>query len=131
MRSLSNPIAAGTIALLAIATANARADITPRVQPGYNVPRTMHGHPDLQGVWDYRTITPLERRAELGDREFYTEEEIAQLEGRATRSMEQPPDLSGPANLVHAEYLTDPGRRVDESHRTSLIVDPSNGRMPP
>jgi hypothetical protein len=97
----------------------------------YTVPRTSWGHPDLQGVWDYRTITPLERRPELGDREFYTEEEIAQLEGRATRRMEQPPDLSGPANLVHAEYLTDPGRRVDESHRTSLIVDPPNGRMPP
>ena len=97
----------------------------------YSVPRTSWGHPDLQGVWDYRTITPLERRPELGDREFYTEEEIAQLEGRATRRMEQAPDLSGPANLVHAEYLTDPGRRVDESGRTSLIIDPPTGRMPP
>ena len=97
----------------------------------YTAPRTSWGHPDLQGVWDYRTITPLERRAEFGDREFYTEEEIAQLEGRATRRMEGPPDPNAPANLVHAEYLTDPGRRLDESHRTSLIVDPPNGRMPP
>jgi hypothetical protein len=32
---------------------------------------------------------------------------------------------------VHAEYLTDPGRRVDESRRTSLIIDPPNGRIPP
>ena len=44
--------------------------------------------------------------------------------------MEQPPDENTPANLVHAEYLTDPGRFVDESRRTSLIVDPTNGRMP-
>jgi hypothetical protein len=73
----------------------------------------------------------MERRQEVGDRAFYTDEEIAQLEGRATRRMEQPPDASTPANLVHAEYLTDPGRRVDESRRTSLIVDPPNGRMPP
>ena len=43
----------------------------------------------------------------------------------------RPPDANAPADLVHAEYLTDPGRLVDESHRTSLIVDPSNGRMPP
>jgi hypothetical protein len=45
--------------------------------------------------------------------------------------MEQPPDESTPANLVHAEYLTDPGRFLDESRRTSLIVDPANGRIPP
>ena len=102
----------------------------PAAEP-YKVPRTSWGDADLQGVWDYRTITPLERRPELADRELYTDEEIAQLEGRATRRMEQAPDLSGPANLVHAEYLTDPGRRVDESRRTSLIVDPPNGRLPP
>jgi hypothetical protein len=99
--------------------------------PAYAVPRTTWGHPDLQGVWDYRTITPLERRPELADREFYTEEEIAQMEGRATRRMEGPPDPNAPANLVHAEYLTDPGRRVDESRRTSLIIDPPTGRIPP
>ena len=98
--------------------------------PSSTVPRTSWGDPDLQGVWDYRTITPLERRPELGDREFYTDEEIAELEGRAGRRMDKPPDESTPANLVHAEYLTDPGRYVAESKRTSLIVDPPNGRIP-
>jgi len=97
----------------------------------YSVPRTSWGHPDLQGVWDYRTITPMERRPELGDRAFYTEEEVAQLEGRAARRMDKPPDESTPVGLVHAEYLTDPGRFLDESRRTSLIIDPPNGRMPP
>jgi hypothetical protein len=97
----------------------------------YTVPRTSWGDPDLQGVWDYRTITPMERRPELGDRAYYTEEEIAQLEGRAARRMEQPPDENTPVGLVHAEYLTDPGRFLDESRRTSLIVEPANGRMPP
>jgi hypothetical protein len=96
----------------------------------FTLPRTSWGDPDLQGVWDYRTITPLERRPELGDRALYTDEEIAQLEGRAARRMDQPPDESTPANLVHADYLTDPGRFLDESRRTSLIVDPPNGRMP-
>ena len=67
MRSLSNPIAAGTIALLAIATANAQTDITPRVQPGYKVPRTMHGHPDLQGTWTNATLTPVERDPKYGE----------------------------------------------------------------
>jgi hypothetical protein len=82
-------------------------------------------------VWDDRTITPLERRQELGDRAFYTDEEVAQLEGRAARRMEQPPDENTPVGLVHAEYLTDPGRYLDESRRTSLVVEPANGRLPP
>ncbi len=94
------------------------------------MPRTSWGDPDLQGVWDYRTITPLERRPSSAIARFYTDEEIAQLEGRAARRMEQPPDENTPANLVHAEYLTDPGRYVDESRRTSLIVEPANGRIP-
>ena len=102
----------------------------PAAEDPSSVPRTSWGDPDLQGVWDYRTITPLERRPELGDREFYTDEEIAELEGRAGRRMDKPPDESTPANLVHAEYLTDPGRYVAESKRTSLIVDPPNGRIP-
>ncbi|MEO8465065.1 MAG: hypothetical protein ABI640_06960 [Gammaproteobacteria bacterium] len=94
-------------------------------------PRTSWGDPDLQGVWDYRTITPMERRPELGDREFYTEEEVAQLEGRAARRMDKPPDPNAPnTGLVHADYLTDPGRHIDDAHRTSLIVDPPTGRMP-
>jgi hypothetical protein len=109
--------------------AQTAADAAP-AEP-YEVPRTSWGHPDLQGVWDYRTITPMERRPELGERAFYTDEEVAQLEGRAARRMDKPPDENTPVGLVHAEYLTDPGRFVDEAHRTSLIVDPPNGRMPP
>ena len=54
-------------------------------------PRTPWGHPDLQGTWDYRTITPLERPRELGTKEFYTDEEAKALEGRAGRRMDGPP----------------------------------------
>src|SRR5499427_7397358 len=100
-------------------------------KPSKSTPRTSWGAPDLQGVWDYRTITPLERRPEVGDRELYTDQEVAQLEGRAARRLDEAPDTSVQTNLVHADYLTDPGRHVDESRRTSLIVDPQNGRMPP
>ncbi len=110
--------------------AQTSAAAAPTAEP-FTVPRTSWGDADLQGVWDYRTITPMERRPELGDRAYYTDEEVAQLEGRAARRMEQPPDENTPVGLVHAEYLTDPGRYVDESRRTSLIVEPANGRMPP
>jgi hypothetical protein len=96
----------------------------------FAMPRTPWGHPDLQGVWDYRTITPMERPRQFGDREFYTDEEIAELEGRAAARMDQPPGEDAPVNLVHAQYMTDPGTEVDESRRTSLVVDPPNGRIP-
>ena len=92
------------------------------------VPRTPWGHPDLQGTWDYRTITPLERPRELNGREFYTEEEAAKLEGRAGRRMDGPPESIQPG-LNHAQYLTDPGRRL-AGRRTSLIIDPPDGRIP-
>jgi hypothetical protein len=117
----------GTAAVRAQAPTHAAATAK---SPPFKLPRTSWGDPDLQGVWDYRTITPLERRPELGDRERYTDEEVAQLEGRAAKRMDKPPDENTPTGLVHAEYLTDPGRFVDESRRTSLIVDPKNGRMP-
>src|SRR5438067_7141288 len=44
------------------------------------LPRTPDGRPDLQGVWDYRTITPLERPKELGTKEFFTDLEAANFE---------------------------------------------------
>jgi hypothetical protein len=93
------------------------------------VAKTPWGDPDLQGTWDYRTITPLERSRELGDREFYTEEEKQTLEGRAGRRMDAPPDEIRPG-LTHAQYATDPGRFIADGNRTSLVVDPPDGRIP-
>ena len=50
-------------------------------QTSYNPPRTPYGRPDLQGVWDFRTITPLERSKELGTKAFFTAEEAAKKAG--------------------------------------------------
>jgi hypothetical protein len=93
--------------------------------------KTAWGDPDLQGVWDYKTITPLERPANFGDRQFLNDEEVARLEANAAKRLDSPPDENTPTGLVHAPYMTDPGRKVDEDRRTSLIVDPPDGRIPP
>jgi hypothetical protein len=106
----------------------AQAPAGKEAKPAAAVPRTPWGTPDLQGTWDYRTITPLERPRELNGREFYTEEEAAKLEGRAGRRMDGPPESIQPG-LNHAQYLTDPGRRL-AGRRTSLIIDPPDGRIP-
>jgi hypothetical protein len=106
------------------------AAYAPAAKPPAPAPRTPWGHPDLQGTWDYRTITPLERSRELGTREFYTEDEVKTLETRAGRRMDVAPEQITPG-LNHAQWWTDPGRYVADGRRTSLIVDPPDGRIPP
>jgi hypothetical protein len=114
---------------LVVTSAPAQSDANATGAP-LEVPRTPWGHPDLQGVWDYRTITPLQRPAEFGDRAFYTDEEVAALEENAAERLDEAPDTSIQTGLVHAVYLTDPGVSIDESRRTSLIIDPPDGRIP-
>ena len=99
-------------------------------------PRTAWGDPDLGGVWDFRTITPLERPEELGDQEFLSEEEAAAREQQAAerdRAMnEKPAERTEAGGSVGAYnwFWMDFGTQVVESRRTSLIVDPPNGRRP-
>ena len=110
-------------------------------------PRTAWGHPDLQGVWDFRTITPLQRPEELADKEFLTAEEAANLEEERierNRSANAPSAVRTeplPVGGVgrpgqgyvgsYNNYWLDQGTNTVGSMRTSLIVDPPNGRLPP
>ena len=83
----------------------------------------------LQGTWDYRTITPLERPQNMGDRQFLTDAEAATLEARAAKRLDEPPDGSVPANTIHAPYWTDPGRRAAR-RQTHIPHHQSAGRPP-
>ena len=100
-------------------------------------PRTPWGAPDLQGVWDFRTITPLERPEELGDQEFLTTEEAAGLEQAAVdrdiRLWEAAPRRTEAGGSVggYNNFWMDRGTNIVGNRRTSLIVDPPNGRIPP
>ena len=101
-------------------------------------PRTPDGLPDLQGVWDFRTIAPLERPPQLGTKEFFTDAEAAKFESeentRQNRDLIDPEvgGLNYPAGGVipYNEFWYDRGNKLG-SRRTSLIVDPPNGRLPP
>ena len=92
-----------------------------------DVARTSWGHPDLQGVWTWRTATPLERPAQYAGRTALTEEEAtAFAEGFDARFQANPP-LNSELNL---ELWLDHGTTLTEDHRTSLVIDPPDGRIP-
>ncbi len=103
---------------------------------GPEPPRTPWGQPDLQGIWDFRTITPLQRPEDRGDQEFLTEEEAASLEraavDRAIRLWEAEARRTEAGGNVggYNNFWMDQGTKPIETRRTSLIVDPPNGRLP-
>ena len=94
--------------------------------------RTAWGVPDLQGTWDFRTLTPLERPAALKDKEILTAEEAAEIERTAAERRAAPSEASGQADVdigYNAGFL-DLGTKLAGTMRTSLVVDPPNGRLP-
>ena len=100
------------------------------VAAGQGVPRTPWGAPDLQGVWPGSTLTPLERPTDLADKPFLTEEEVVALEYQAdeSRFVERTPQAGDPGTYNQAWF--DPGTRVVADRRTSLVIDPPDGRIP-
>lgn len=97
----------------------------------WKAPRTVDGQPDLQGVWNFSTATPLERPSDLSGKQVLTDdeaEEFAQREAARTDHDKNPPaDIVGNYN----EFWYDGNKKVVGTKRTSLIVDPADGRMPP
>ncbi len=104
-----------------------------QAQTPYTAPRTPDGHPDLQGFWTNQTYTPLERPDGV-TKPFYTEEEAAAIEqGRAEVEISQ--TVPGTVPDVHYDFtqfgLDRSQSAFARNLRTSLIVDPPNGKLPP
>ena len=92
----------------------------------WELSRTAWGDPDLQGViWSFATITPLERPAAYAGRERLTEEEVVALNAEALTRGDQPPP-PGDTGAYNAFWFD----RGESTGRTSLIVDPPDGRIP-
>ena len=123
---VSSPVAA-----VAIAASAAFLSGTVSQTSAQTAPKTPWGDPDLQGIWTDETTTPLQRPVRFASKESFTEVERAELdqarsevlgrERRAERGTER--DVSGSYNNVFVSF-----KRTGV--RTSLIVDPPNGRLP-
>jgi hypothetical protein len=130
--------------VLTIAVVTAAATLS--AQQKYVVPRTPDGQADLQGVWANNGMTPLERPAQFGDRATMTDQELADLKKRAERLADGGDAffadelflaaLDGKTRFSSADTQTGNygqawlSERIWDN-RTSLIVDPPDGRIPP
>ena len=103
------------------------------------MPRTGWGDPDLQGVWDFRTLTPMERPDALGDQQtFATEEAAAEfaavtahaLDADRRDNADQAFGFGSDIERAYNQFWMDYGSNLTEDRRTSLIVDPPDGKIP-
>ena len=137
-------VVVAAVVLMAPAAAFGQAsDVAPE---GWTMPRTQDGQPDLQGVWANNVATPLERPEELAEKEALTDEELAGLKARAARLFDGQGDAAfGDSVFKTALVAADDFTSTDVAtgnynqfwlaernfdRRTSLIVDPPNGRIP-
>ena len=107
--------------------------------------RTAWGDPDLQGVWNNATTTPLQRPLELAGKDTLTDEEVAQrdVEFAETRSLDRRDDeapglgtepggrlTEADVSRAYNEFWVERGKTI-ANNRTSIIVGPDDGRLPP
>ena len=124
--------------LLATAQAAEPAKSAKAETKKFVAPKTEFGQPDLRGVWNFSSDTPLERPAQYKDREFFTAEEVAAQRAKVKERFDEaakPSDLSSKATASgdpggYNQFWVESAAQ-DANLRTSLIVDPPNGRMPP
>ena len=120
-----------TFLQLSVAGQAPAARTTGTAAPAGPAPKTAWGHPDLQGIWLDEFDTPLERPAKYANREFFTDEErAAQDAARAGDLGRNERKNSGTRNDVAGAYNAVFTSAKPAGRRTSLVVEPANGRIP-
>jgi hypothetical protein len=123
------PLGIAACALLASAIAVAQ---TPTRAPAshWRVPRMADGRPDLQGTWTNNTATPLVRPRDFAAKQYFTEEEAAEFERTLLAQLRATvPDGDRLGSDLSEVWFDRP--KVVPDRRTSLVVQPDNGALPP
>lgn len=113
--------------LLTLATA---APIAAQTEMGADIPRLTNGRPDLQGTWDFRTITPLQRPEEYGTQEVLSADQAAEFEIARREELDRDNFTDETTTGDYNEFWYDRGSEILDSFRTSLITSPPDGRLP-
>jgi hypothetical protein len=131
MHNLRFFVVVGALATSALVSLTAHAQLPNQNLDSYFANQTPWGHPNIQGIWDRRTITPLERPERFADTAFFTPEQMRAYEdASAAREDGRPLDLGRGGISVHDPGDLDYGSTVVATGQTSLVVNPSNGRIP-
>jgi len=112
-------IVAGVVAVAVPVVVAGQSSGAPKAAASATVPRTPDGHLDLQGVWFYATLTPLQRPDNLAGRTHITDAEVAEIEKRSQQRA---------ANEPFGLFADYPKYAFDK--RSSLIIDPPDGKIP-
>jgi hypothetical protein len=129
-------VAASAIAIAGQTPASAPKNAGSPTKKTWMPLRTPSGQPDLQGIWNFGTVTPLERPAAYADKEFLSPAEAAEFERQAVQrnNVDEREGTAGTTSDVDRAYNEvwwDRGTKVIGTLRTSMIVEPRNGKMPP
>lgn len=94
------------------------------------IPRLENGHPDMQGTWDFRTITPFQRPEALGNQAVLTAQEAAAFEAAELERRDRDNFTDTSTTGDYNEFWYDRGAEILGDRRTSLVTYPENGRIP-
>ncbi len=130
--SMLNPFNRIHIFILCLVAFNSSFD-SAEAQDIAQIPRTEWGQPDLQGVWNFSSNTPMQRSDQYGERQVLTVEEIAAAAAPRLQIGDQrePAKSSNGIEDFYNDTIWMERNRNNVSQRTSLIVYPTNGRLPP